>query len=57
MQQGKYTQKPLYYPFYPSRIAISATKAVILGVCFEVIDDQEDFDINNMYDWMYWYDE
>lgn len=57
MKQKTYIPKSLYYAFYPSRIAITATKSVILGVCFEVIDDQENFDINNKYGWMQWNDE
>ena len=56
MKQKKYLPKSVCYAFYPSRIAISTVKAVILGVCFEVIDDQEDFDINDKYGWMHWDD-
>ena len=57
MGKEKYLPKSFFYAFYPSRIAISATKAVILSVAFEIIDDQEDFDINNKYDWIHWDDE
>ena len=53
MGKEKYLPKSFFYAFYPSRIAISATKAVILSVAFEIVDDQEDFDINNKYDWIH----